>query len=455
MKKINLLFVSTLISCFTLFANVELNGIHYELNSENNTATVVGNKVEGINYPNLTEVVIPATITSEEVTYRVTAIGDMAFSDCSTLTSVELPNTLDSIGFSAFYNATSLVNVNIPSSVIKIGWQAFGSCKSLLSINVPDGVTSISDMTFSGCSSLTTVELGSGIQSIAMMGFANAKAITEFTCHAAVPPTVGMMAFASAIYQSATLYVPESSIDAYKEASEWKKFSVIKAIGDTTSTIVPTIVTVEIDGIFYTLDSEKNTAAVAKDTINDYQSIINLVIPETVTYNNVNYTVNTIKDGAFIGCPNLTTIELPKTLETIGMAAFLNSPEIKKVTCHAVVPPTFTMPFIDAFLDEVCSVATLIVPAGSEEAYKNATFWKDFAVITTQTDPTTAVNNQNEEIVLIYSNNNTIYFNNLTTTYQIFNVSGKLIYEGTETSLTLPNGTYVVRINNQITKVVL
>ena len=156
-----------------------------------------------------------------------------------------------------------------------------------------------------------------------------------------------------------------------------------------------------------------------------------------------------------MGCPKLTTIELPSTMETIGMAAFLNSPEIKTVTCHAVVPPTFTVTFVDAFLDEVCSVATLIVPAGSEEAYKNATFWKDFAVITTQTDPTTALNNQNEEIVLIYSNNNTIYFNNLTTTYQIFNVSGKLIYEGTKSSLTLPNGTYIVRINNQNTKVVL
>ena len=142
MKKINLLFVSTLISCFTLFANVEVNGIHYKLNSENNTAIVMENKVEGVNYPELTEVVIPATITSEEVTYRVTAIGDRAFSDCSTLTSVELPNTLDSIGYSAFYNATSLVNVNIPSSVIKISGQAFGNCKSLLSINIPDGVTS-------------------------------------------------------------------------------------------------------------------------------------------------------------------------------------------------------------------------------------------------------------------------------------------------------------------------
>lgn len=451
MKKISLLFVSTLISCFTLFASIEIDGINYELDSENHTAIVVQNG----NYTNLTEVIIPATITSEEVTYRVTAIGDMAFSECSTLTSIELPNTLDSIGFSAFYNATALVKIKIPSSVIKIGWQAFGGCKSLLSINIPDGVTSISDMTFASCSSLTTIELGSGIQSIAMMAFANASAITQFTCHATVPPSVGMMAFMGVPVASATLYVPEGSIEAYKEASTWEDFSVIKAIGDTTTTIIPTIEIIEVEGIFYQLNSEKHTATVVEDTINDYQTIVDLVIPETITHNEANYIVNNIGDGAFMGCPKLTTIELPSTMETIGMAAFLNSPEIKTVTCYAVVPPTFTVTFVDAFLDSVCSVATLIVPAGSEETYKNATFWKDFAVITTQTDPTTALNNQNEKIVLIYSKNNTIYFNNLTTTYQIFNVSGKLIYEGTESSLTLPKDTYIIRANNQTVKIAL
>ena len=157
-----------------------------------------------------------------------------------------------------------------------------------------------------------------------------------------------------------------------------------------------------------------------------------------------------------MGCPELTTIELPSTMETIGMAAFLNSPEIKTVTCHAVVPPTFKVTAIDVFLDSVCSVSTLIVPAGSVDAYKNARFWKDFAnIITIPTEPTTDLKNQTEEEVLIYSNGNTIYFDGLSTEYKVFNISGKLIYKGTETSLSLPKGSYIVRINNQVAKVVL
>ena len=456
MKKISLLFVSTLISCFTLFASIEIDGINYELDSENHTATVIRNQTDdGINYPNATNVIIPATITSEDVTYTVTSIDDMAFSECESLTSVVLPNTIDTIGLSAFMNATSLTEIEIPNSVVCIHYQAFNSCSALKSISIPDNITTIYEHTFAGCSSLTAVELGSGIQKLAMFAFANNTALTEITCHAVVPPSVSMMPFLGTPVASVTLYVPEGSVDAYKEADEWKNFATIKVIGDTTTTTPTTPTIIEVEGIFYKLNSEKNTATVVEDTINDYQTIVDLVIPETITHNEANYIVNNIGDGAFMGCPKLTTIELPSTMETIGMAAFLNSPEIKTVTCHAVVPPTFTVTFVDAFLDSVCSVATLIVPAGSEEAYKNATFWKDFTVITTQTDPTTALNNQNEEIVLIYSKNNTIYFNNLTTTYQIFNVSGKLIYEGTESSLTLPKDTYIIRANNHTVKIAL
>ena len=60
-----------------------------------------------------------------------------------------------------------------------------------------------------------------------------------------------------------------------------------------------------------------------------------------------------------------------------------------------------------------------------------------------------------EEDVLIYSNGSTLYFKGLTTEYKVFNISGKLIYKGTETSLSLPKGSYIVRINNQVAKVVL
>lgn len=451
MKKFTLLFVSTLISCITLFANIQqVNGIYYSLDSAL-TATVVKDTING--YQGITKVVIPSTITSEGVTYTVTAIGHSAFSGCSALTAIELPNTLEEIDDLAF-NATGLTHITLPSSITSVELHSFAECSALKSVNISDGITTVFNMLFALCPALTTLELGRDVQKIGIMAFYNSASLAKITCHAVVPPSV-VDAFSGSIYSTAVLYVPEASIDAYKEASTWKDFLNIKAIGDTTST-TQIITIIEVEDIFYQLNLEKHTATVVKDTINNYQTIVDLVIPETVTYEGVDYTITNIGNNAFNRCEALTTIELPSTLEEIGKMAFLNSPKINKVTCHAVVPPTFKVTYIKVFLDSVCSVSTLIVPAGSVDAYKNAKFWKDFAnIITIPTGPTTDLKNQTEEEVLIYSNGNTIYFDGLSTEYQVFNVTGNLIHKGSEVSLTLPNGTYIVCINNQIVKIIL
>lgn len=521
MKKIILLFVSALISCFNLFANVEIDGINYQLDSDNNTATVVGNVVDTVNYPNAIDVVIPETVTYEGVNYTVTTIGDMAFLECSTLNTIELPNTIKYIGISAF-NASGLTQIVIPAGIENIAYSAFAYCESLIFAKIPDGITLVPEFVFSSCSSLTTIEIGSDVETIGMMAFASSNAITEFTCYALVPPKCGMMAFANSIFANATLNVPEESVEAYKNADVWKDFSVVKAIGAD----VPTVTVIEVDGINYQLDFDNNTATVVKnivDTVN-YPNVTDVVIPETVTYNDADYTVTFIGDMAFSACSTLTSIELPSTVESIGfsafyqatslkeieipssvvkigwqafgsceslvsikvpdgvtsisdmtfsscsslttvelgsgvesigMIAFLGAEAITEITCNAIVPPVFTATYLPVFSDTIYNVATLIVPEGSVDAYKNATIWSDFSNITSQTDTTGILENQNQQEVLVYTNSNTIYFDGLTTEYQVFNISGVLVYKGAETSLTLPNGIYIVRVKNQVKKVVL
>jgi hypothetical protein len=60
---------------------------------------------------------------------------------------------------------------------------------------------------------------------------------------------------------------------------------------------------VEIDGIYYRLDSSKNTATV---TFGDKKYVGNVVIPSYVTYNDKTYTVKTIANSAFSNCTELT-----------------------------------------------------------------------------------------------------------------------------------------------------
>ena len=134
-------------------AETGTDGLQYSYNGEDLTATVIGYTGEA------TEVVIPAEVTHEDKTYKVTAIGGYAFLGDFTLTNVIIPEGVTEIAYYAFAGCTSLTNVTIPEGVTYIGDLAFDSCTSLTSVTIPEGVTHIGNRAFWGCTSLTSVSL--------------------------------------------------------------------------------------------------------------------------------------------------------------------------------------------------------------------------------------------------------------------------------------------------------
>ncbi len=77
------------------------------------------------------KVVIPETVTLKGDKYKVTAITNNAFKNCTKLKSIVIGKNVTKIGTKAFYNCKNLTKITIPSSIVKIGKQAFANCNKL------------------------------------------------------------------------------------------------------------------------------------------------------------------------------------------------------------------------------------------------------------------------------------------------------------------------------------
>ena len=230
---------------------VEIDGIYYNLieKAEQAEVTQNPNKYTG-------EVVIPESVTYEGKNYSVTSIGYRAFLDCSGMTSVTIPNSVTSIGDGAFGNCSSLTSIIIPNSVTRIGSSAFSGCVSLTSLVISNSVTSIYEATFVGCRTLTTVTIpnsvtdiktyafkdcsgltsliiGSDLSEIRRHAFYDCRNISNVYCHAEKVPNLDYEALENANIRSATLHVPESLVEVYKDLDGWKNFASIVALTDS------------------------------------------------------------------------------------------------------------------------------------------------------------------------------------------------------------------------------
>ena len=86
---------------------------------------------------------------------------------------------------------------------------------------------------------------------------------------------------------------------------------------------------VEIDGIYYNLVSKIKEAEVAYHGDGYYEG--HVIIPDSVTYNGVEYSVTSIGRGAFFKCYDLTSITIPNSMKSIGEGAFVKADGLTSV----------------------------------------------------------------------------------------------------------------------------
>ena len=271
----------------TLAHDFSVGGIYYNYLDE--TAKTVEVTYKGSysdSYSNeyTGSVKIPSSVTYNGATYSVTSIDNSAFYNCTGLTSVTIPSSVTSIGSYAFEDCTGLTSVTIPNSVTSIassafnntGWYnnqpdgilyldncclgykgnkptgtlsikegtrlighyAFDDCTGLTSVTIPNSVTSIGFKAFCVCDGLTSVTIGNSVTSIGDYAFDDCCNLKTIVSLNPTPPTcVSSNSFDSYNYSKATLYVPKDSYAKYFIDEVWGKFSNIKKIETTATSI--------------------------------------------------------------------------------------------------------------------------------------------------------------------------------------------------------------------------
>ena len=112
---------------------------------------------------------------------------------------------------------------------------------------------------------------------------------------------------------------------------------------------------VAVAGLYFNLDRGTKTAQVTfnePQRPNAYKG--DIVVPPTIIYNGVKYTVTSIDGYAFLDCYNITSISIPNTVTEINYDAFRNCTSLTSVE----IPNSVT--FIGSGAFEGCTGLTSI-----------------------------------------------------------------------------------------------
>ena len=291
----------------TSVINADNKEIWYDFDSEAQTARVVykGDSFDSYDNEYCGEIVIPSSVVYNGTEYKVTSIGEKAFSSCG-LTSITLPKSLILVSLSAFYGCDRLENVfyegsiadwcnityldnysyplryakslyingkdvvdvvisnevetisrgcfafceKLKSVVIQdevnaIGNVAFYSCINLESVVIGNGITRIGKRSFTDCVSLTSITIGESVKCIEEQAFYKCKNVASITCKSVTPPEVEINAF-NGIDTTIPIYVPSESVELYKKSPGWQEFSNIQSMSTNWLPIVIVVIVLVI-----------------------------------------------------------------------------------------------------------------------------------------------------------------------------------------------------------------
>ena len=244
---------------------------------------------EDLAYVSLTGVVkIPSKVKIDGKIYKVTSIGEDAFSGCEGLTEIVIPSGVNVIANHAFQDCEALSKIVIPSGVTSIETGVFSGCVNLKSVSIPSTVISIGVYAFQNCSSLVAVEIPTSVTTIEDNTFFRCSGLNSITIPSSVTK-IGKGVFTFCTGLTSINVSPDNA--AY--SSE--------------------------DGVLYNISK----TSLIKFPCNFSGEF---TVPSSVT---------TIEELSFDGCTGITGVQIPSSVTTIGHWAFRNCENLDIVIDNA------------------------------------------------------------------------------------------------------------------------
>ena len=320
--------------CALLQASTLIDGLYYDLDTSNRTATVTY-EVDGTgNYASLSaNVKIPESVVYNGVTFTVTKIADKAFANCKVMESI-----------------------SISGSVVQVGNLQWGKYK-----------TDCSELPFYNCTSLKRVRFEDGVQPIVLGSHnygGNSTSQNYLACNKGLFSSCPLeevyvgrnITYLEDVDHSFESYPHAYGYSAFYDQPKLAKITISPSVTDIPSYLFKdckNLVTLTINGSLVKIPEHAfdgcNISSLilpnSVETISDYAFTNNVGMKSA----NIGTAVKIIGNNAFSGCTVLADITLGTSLQSIGNEAFMSVGSLATSWNSLIFPESLTSIGIKAF----------------------------------------------------------------------------------------------------------
>lgn len=205
--------------------------------------------------------------------------------------------------------------------VTAIAGDAFHECKGLTNIDLPNTITRIGRYSFQGCDALTNVEIPSSVTFIGMDAFKGCRSLSELF----IPASVEMIETSAYSGCDGLTSIEVDENNRYYDSREHCNAIIGKEKNELIAACINTVIPNTVkrlgqdafrDLIFLTeVNLPDSLEYIGIYAFEGCSGLSSIMIPNTVTE---------ISDGAFWGCTGLTEVTLPESLEILSSKVFMD-----------------------------------------------------------------------------------------------------------------------------------